>query len=367
MPGTPQKMTFRKMEQRLSLKQLIALEAHRQLIREETRQHPLQQLFWECTLRCNMKCRHCGSDCKISEVHPDMPFEDFEKVLLRVKEKYDSHKVLVIVSGGEPLVREDIVRCGRRIYELEFPWGMVSNGRLMSPGKIDELLHAGMRSATISLDGFEQEHDWMRGTQGAFSHAVEATRILAAEKSINFDVVTCVNRRNFDKLKEFKEFLISIGLKAWRIFTVFPVGRAANDPELQLSPEQYSGLMEFIAETRKEGRIRLSYACEGFLGGWEGKVRDHLYTCQAGISVASVRIDGAISGCNSVRGRFDQGNIYTDDFLDVWENRFEVFRDRRWARTGKCAECRFWRWCEGNGMHLRADDGSLIMCNLERL
>lgn len=355
------------MKPSLKFKQRLALEAHRQIIMEEVRQHPLQQLFWECTLRCNMRCRHCGSDCKISEQQADMPFEDFEKVLLRIKEVYDSHKILIILSGGEPLVRDDLALCGKRIYDLEFPWGIVTNGRLLNERKTEELIRAGMRSATVSLDGFEDEHDWMRGTPGAFRHATDAIRRLASDKRINFDVVTCVNQRNFGRLEEFKEYLISLGLKDWRIFTVFPVGRAADDPELQLSANQYRQLMDFIASTRKEGRIHLSYACEGFLGGYEGKVRDHLYTCQAGLSIASVRIDGSISGCNSVRAHFDQGNIYEDDFVDVWENRFQQFRERDWAKTGKCSECKFWRYCEGNGMHLHADDGSLIMCNLERL
>ena len=87
----------------LTLKQRLAFELQRQLIKDQAEKHPLRQLFWECTLRCNMRCRHCGSDCKTSALHPDMPFEDFEKVLLRIKEKYDSHKVMIVITGGEPL------------------------------------------------------------------------------------------------------------------------------------------------------------------------------------------------------------------------------------------------------------------------
>ena len=350
-----------------SLKQRIALNINSSFIKEEAREHPLMQLFWECTLRCNMKCRHCGSDCKISTIHPDMPFGDFEKVLLRIKEKYDSHKILIILSGGEPLMREDIVQCARRIYELEFPWGMVSNGRLMSPDKIEQLLRAGMRSATISLDGLEEDHNWMRGTPDSFTYASQAIKYLAAQSSIAFDVVTCVNQRNFPKLNEIKEYLISLGLKRWRIFTVFPVGRAASDPQLQISDEQYRQLMDFIVATRKEGRIHLSYGCEGFLGPYEGKVRDHLFSCQAGLSIASVRIDGAISGCTSIRSHYDQGNIYTDDFIDVWENRFASFRDHSQFRTEQCTDCKWWKWCRGNGMHLRDEQGRLILCNFKRL
>ena len=350
-----------------SLKERIALDVNSAFLKQEAREHPLMQLFWECTLRCNMRCRHCGSDCKVSTLHPDMPFEDFEKVLIRIKGKYDPGKILIILSGGEPLVREDIVDCGRRIKELGFPWGMVSNGRLMSAEKIKQLLDAGMRTATISLDGLEENHNWMRGVPDAFTYASEAIRILAAAKGIGFDVVSCVNRRNFGQLEELKEYLVSLGLKAWRVFTVFPVGRAATDPDMQLTAEEYKSLMDFIVRTRKEGHIHLSYGCEGFLGPYEGKVRDHLFSCQAGLSIASVRVDGAVSGCNSIRSHYDQGNIYTDDFVDVWENRFGPFRDRKVFRTDACARCKWWKWCQGNGMHLRDEAGRLILCNLERL
>ena len=351
----------------LTLKQRLAFELQRQLIKDQAEKHPLRQLFWECTLRCNMRCRHCGSDCKTSALHPDMPFEDFEKVLLRIKEKYDSHKVMIVITGGEPLMRQDIEKCGRAIYDLEFPWGMVSNGLLMTPRKIEGLLRSGMHSATISLDGFQQEHEWMRGIQGSHKNATEAIRILAGEPTIKFDVVTCVNNRNYESLKEFKDYLISLGLKSWRLFTVFPVGRAARDPELQLSNERFKGLMDFIKETRKEGRIAVSYGCEGFLGEYEGLVRDHMFTCQAGLSISSVMIDGSISACASIRSNLAQRNIYKDDFIDVWENRYQQYRDRSWMKTGECADCKYFRYCQGNGMHLRDDNGELILCHLKRL
>ena len=351
----------------LSLKQRIAFELQRQLIKDQAEKHPLRQLFWECTLRCNMKCRHCGSDCKTSALHPDMPFEDFEKVLRRIKETYDSHKVMIVITGGEPLMRKDIEKCGRAIYDMEFPWGIVSNGLLMTPQKIEGLLRAGMHSATISLDGFQEEHEWMRGVRGSFKNATEAIRILANEPSIKFDVVTCVNNKNYDTLPEFKEYLISLGLKNWRLFTVFPVGRAAQDPELQLSDERFRGVMDFIKQTRKEGRISVSYGCEGFLGEYEGKVRDHMFTCQAGMSISSVMIDGSISACASIRSTLAQGHIYKDDFIDVWENRYQPYRDRSWMKTGECADCKYFRYCQGNGMHLRDDNGELIICHLKRL
>ena len=336
------------------------------LVRAQARQHELRQLFWECTQRCNMNCRHCGSDCKLSSEQADMPFEDFEKVLIRLREVYDPGDILVIISGGEPLMREDIVEIGRRTSALGYPWGMVSNGRLMSDSMINSLLGAGMRSVSISLDGLEAEHNWMRGKPDSFRYAGHAIEVLAG-KPVAFDVVTCVNRRNFGQLGQIKEFLAGLGVRQWRLLTVFPVGRAASDPGLQLNSEQKRSLMDFIVATRKEGRIKASFGCEGFLGEYEGKVRDHYFTCQAGISVASVRIDGAISACTSIRADFDQGNIYQDDFVDVWEKRFGNMRNREWAGTGDCAGCRYWKWCHGDGLHLRDGDGRLIQCTMKEL
>mgnify|MGYP002975879608 CR=1 FL=1 len=169
------------------------------------------------------------------------------------------------------------------------------------------------------------------------------------------------------RAEELKAYLYTIGVRNWRIFTIFPVGRAANHPEFQLTDEEFTGVLEFIKKVRKEGRVHLSYGCEGFLGKYESEVRDHFYSCNAGISVASVLADGSISSCPSIRSNFHQGNIYEDDFMEVWEKRFQVFRNREWARKGECADCSFFRYCEGNGMHLHNDNGDLLFCHQKRI
>ena len=97
-------------------------------------------------------------------------------------------------------------------------------------------------------------------------------------------------------------------------------------------------------------------------------MRDHLYQCAAGISIASILIDGSISACTSIRGKYYQGNIYHDKFWDVWENGFEQYRNRNWMRQAEpCKDCKVFDFCEGNGMHLRREDGSLMLCHLHRL
>ena len=352
----------------LILRKKIALELWRQHERNTVAEHPLRQLFWECTLRCDLRCRHCGSDCKTLSEQTDMPLQDFLGVLDRVARRCDPHKVFVVVSGGEPLMRRDLEECGRAIYERGFPWGMVTNALHLTPERYRGLLRAGMHSMTISLDGLEEDHNWMRGNPQSFQRVSQAIDLLVATPGFTFDIVTCVTQRNYEKLDEIGNFLISKGVGRWRLFTVFPVGRAAHDPMMRLTDEQFRGVFDFIKNTRKEGRIRADYGCEGFLGNYEGEVRNRLFSCQAGVTVGSILCDGSISACTSLRANYHQGNIYQgDDFMDVWENRYAAYRNREWMRTGDCADCRYWRYCQGNGMHLRDDDGRLLLCHLKRL
>ena len=352
----------------LSLRRRLALEAWRLSENIRIEQHELRQLFWECTLRCNLNCRHCGSDCKSVASQPDMPKEDFLRVLDSVAAHTNPNKVFVVITGGEPLMRPDLEACGREIYKKGFPWGIVTNGLAMTEKRLQSLVGAGMHTITVSLDGLEDEHNFMRGNPQSFKRAVEAIRIISAEKRIKSDVVTCVNRRSIKNLDAIKELLVSLGVTGWRLFTIFPAGRAAKEDDLQLTAEEHRYLMEYIKRNRKEEkRITLNYCCEGFMGDYEGDIRDHFYSCQAGVSVGSVLIDGSIGACASIRADYHQGNIYKDDFWYVWQNRYEVYRNREWMRKGICAECNMFRYCQGNGMHLRDNNGNLLHCNLKKL
>lgn len=357
---------------KIGLRKRMGLEAARRIQLNLAKEHPLRQLFWECTLRCNLHCRHCGSDCRSlppTMGKTDMPKEDFFGVLDSIASKTDPHKVFVVVSGGEPLMRRDIVECGRGIYERGFPWGMVSNGLALTEEKFQALLAAGMHSMTISIDGLKENHNWMRGHEHSFDCVERAIKLLAETDSsyFQFDVVTCVTEHNYDELAVLREYLIKMGVRAWRLFTVFPVGRAVEYLSMQLSNEHLRGLMAFIRETRRDGRIKASYGCEGFLGSYEGEVRDGFFFCRAGVQVGSVLVDGNISACTSIRADYVQGNIYHDDFMDVWEHRFGLYRNREWMHKDECGECEMWRYCRGNGMHLRDDRGRLMTCQLMRL
>ena len=352
----------------MKLRQRIIFELERLRRKNLQQLHPLQQLFWESTLRCNVHCLHCGSDCSSSETMPDMPAGDFLHVLDKsVTPHVDPHKVLIIISGGEPLMRKDLAEVGAALKQRGYPWGMVTNGLALTEKRFRELIAAGLRSMAISFDGMELDHNWLRQHPLAFEGATRAIKLAAATMSLTWDVVTCVNQRSIKRLDEMQQYLWSIGVRNWRLITIDPMGRAADNPELLLTPEQHRYVLDYIREKRKQG-LHISYSCEGFMPDYEMEIRDHLFHCAAGVSVASILIDGSISACTSVRGKYYQGNIYHDDFWEVWENGFKDYRNREWMRKlAPCNDCKLFRYCEGGGMHLRREDGSLMLCHYRKL
>ena len=293
--------------------------------------------------------------------------EDFLHVLdSEVTPNVNPADLLIIFSGGEVLVRKDLEQMGHEVKRRGYKWGMVTNGMALTAERLNALLEAGLSSVSVSFDGFADIHNHIRQNPLSYDRALAALKFIA-KTGIAYDAITCVTPELVPRLEEWKELLIAEGITRWRIFSIFPAGRAGRDSSLHLSTEQFREVMEFIRRTRREGRIQLSYACEGFLGGYESEVRDHFYMCAAGVNVASIRVNGDISGCTSVRGNFTQGNIYHDKFWDVWQNCFEKFRNREWAKRDECKDCKVWEFCEGGGMHLRDDEERLMYCHYKML
>ncbi len=356
----------------------------------ETRVHELNYLFWECTTRCNLHCLHCGSDCTAATADKDMPLEDFLHAFDTIPKSELPRYFTVVLTGGEPLLRPDLSEIGHALRRRGVGWSMVTNGYLYDRAMHSRLMEAGLGALTISLDGLEEEHDWMRGHRGSYQRTLDAIAIAAQERRINFDVVTCVNQRNLPQLQAIHDLLASLGVPQWRIFTIIPIGRARNHPELHLTDSQFVQLMEFIKAKREattqanksnreattqafrhsnnQAFMNVTFSCEGYLGRYERKVRQNPYFCHAGINIASVLIDGTICACPNIdRTTFAQGNIYHDNLWQVWQNGFQPFRNRSWARRGMCKDCKAFRNCLGNGMHnWHGDCQEVINCHYHK-
>ena len=329
--------------------------------KNETEIHELNYLFWECTWRCNLSCRHCGSDCKAAAAVADMPFQDFLKAIEPLEKRYPRDTTIIAITGGEPLLRQDLADCGRQLRQHGFRWGIVTNGMLYDEARHRELLAAGLSSVTVSLDGLEETHNWLRGNPQSFHRALAALKLIAATPQLAYDVVTCVHPRNLPDLPPLKEILLANGIRHWRLFTIAPIGRAALDDDLQLSRPQVEQMLQFITNTRKERRIDLSFSCEAYTGKYEENIRNSYFFCRAGINIGSVLINGDICACPNVNRSYVQGNIYRDSLMDVWDNKFQTMRDRRWMQCGPCAHCKEFKQCLGGALHLRPNPESNIL------
>jgi radical SAM enzyme (rSAM/lipoprotein system) len=309
---------------------------------------------------------HCGSDCSKDNSIGDMPLIDFLSALDTIKLK--SENFIVVLTGGEPLLRSDIAQCGREIRNRGVRWSMVTNGYLYDEQKHNAMLNAGLGALTISLDGLENAHNWLRNKKDSFSKVDRAIDLAASSSRLNFDVVTCVNSRNWHELSALYDYLIQKKVKAWRLFTIVPIGRAKDHPELFLTDLQFKELMDFINEKRKLKMMDVKFSCEGYVGTYESKVRDQPFFCRAGINIGSVLIDGSISACPNIDRSFSQGNIYQDNFDEIWETKYQDFRDRSWTKSGPCAECADYTDCQGSGLHnWHENKENVLICHNEKI
>jgi radical SAM protein with 4Fe4S-binding SPASM domain len=328
---------------------------HRQYKKIESKEHQLLYLFLEITRACNLSCRHCGSDCGPEPSHSELTTESWLAVLTYVAKRF-SPAPTIVLTGGEPIVHPEFEKIIQTLHGLGLRWGLVSNGYALDQKEVDRLVRCGIYSITLSLDGLEDSHTWLRGKKESFPRVVEAIKIVSSSDIPLKDVVTCVSRRNLHELDSLADMLIRLRIPSWRLFRIFPSGRAAGGEELSLSVRESGEMLDWIGKNRKGLALKgcdLNFSCEGWLpAGIDARVRNHPFFCRAGINIGSILSDGRITGCSNNSDSFIEGNILKDDFAYVWQNRFEKFRNRSWVKETACGRCRQLKICQGSSIHL---------------
>ncbi len=323
---------------------------------EQLEKHDLIDLFWECTLSCNAKCKHCGSSAEGKKYPGELTTEEAKAAFKQIADSFDAHKILINVTGGEPLVRQDL--CEVMEYaskELGFFWGMTSNGILLNDENIEKLKKAKMATISISIDGLEKTHDEFRGVPGSYKIILENIKKLRKANFVDhIQVTTVVHKRNINELEELYEVMKGLKLDSWRLASMDPIGRANDNKDLLLDGKDLKRLLDFIVAKNKLKELRMDYGCPGFLGvKYETKARPWAFNCRTGINVASILYNGDLFVCPNVPRikSLMQGNIKKDNFKEVWENKYKEFRTKDRTKCTECETCTWWDYCLGGAFH----------------
>ena len=313
----------------------------------------LHNQFLELTLRCNLRCEHCGSRCG-DVVSDELSLETYRDFLGKIKRDFGTRGLMLCITGGEPLLRKDffdIMACAR---DLGFAWGMTSNATLIDREAARRLYETGMKTISVSIDGLPETHDALRGVRGAYDRAMRGIDALLEQGGFGeVQVTTVVTHRSIQELDKIYEIMKSIDIDSWRLTGIEPIGRALEHPEQMLTPNDHRQLLRFIKEERLKG-MPLSYGCCHFLGTeFEREVRDWYFLCGAGRCVASVTAGGDIRACLDIERTPEtlQGNILRDDFTEVWRSGFRTFRRSLAEESATCRACPLRRLCDRGSRH----------------
>ena len=318
-------------------------------------EHPsLKFLFFELTDRCNLACRHCGSSCSPKN-SKFLPKEQIFRVLESVKNCYGTQP-MICLTGGEPLLHPDFFEIAEYIHTNGFDWGITTNATLIDETAAAGLAKCGMTSVAFSLDGIKESHNALRGSATAYDRCLKGIQntVKLCPCTVTM-VTTVVSKLNIGELDSIYATVRSLGVDSWRVVNVDPIGRAANS-DILLNNRELLHLFNYIREMRQNPAVSLdvTYGCSHYLTlPYERELRDAYFICASGLYTASVLASGDIFSCLDIERlpELIQGNVARDDFVDVWENRFAIFRRDRVALNEDCRNCSDWLYCGGDSAH----------------
>ncbi|MDX9721359.1 MAG: radical SAM protein [Myxococcota bacterium] len=338
---------------------------HEMRIDRLVRRHELRYLFLEVTRRCNLHCRYCGSSCTPKEQSAELSTEAWLEIIEQIAHDFDPKRIMVAVTGGEPMLREGVFEIFAALRKHRFPFGMVSNGTLITPEVAQKLTASGIRSISLSMDALPELNDQLRG-RGSSQKVIDAIQHLRdAGYRGKLEIISTITKPAVATLDEMRAFVASLRLPLWRVAPVMPIGRAAEQPELIPNAADIRAILEFVRASRiDKAQPAPEFSEEGFLGErFEGAVRPYLCQCRAGVSIAGIRANGKIGACPELSTDFDQGDIKSERLSTVWKSRYRVFRDRRWTKKGPCASCDRYHVCRGGALHLYPNaEGDFLRC-----
>jgi len=297
---------------------------------------PPRLVVWDSTRRCNLHCAHCGA---AGETYPHELTT--EQICRAVDEMAALRVDMLAVTGGEPLLRKDLLTVLDYARQRGLKTGIATNGYLVDEAMTQRIGAAGVQSVQVSLDGLESTHNQIRGNAQSFRRAVEAVERLLRQGIPLVSVATTVGPHNLADLEGLGTLLEGLGVRLWRLAVVMPIGRA-READLLLRGEQLEALFAFVRRANRRGfRVYLGENLT-FLGRWERRLRRQPAICPVGFTACCIGVDGHIRGCpeqpDTAANR--EGSLLEEPLAAIWQRGFARYRRREILRTDpRCAAC----------------------------
>ena len=313
---------------------------------------------WELTLKCNMRCKHCGSYAGKDRVNE----MSLEQMLDVADQLADMGLRRITLSGGEPLLRENWDAIAQRLIERGVRVGMISNGYFMLDNiekfeRLKKLKGPGcMEIVAMSVDGLRETHDSFRRVPGSWDRIRDAYEALN-KIGIYTAAITSISNNNIKELDQMLQQFLKWKVKAWQLQTLFGGGRMREFPELMPGPEGVEIVARFIAQTRLDRYPILVYPadCVGFCTELEPLINEcPWHGCQAGLTSCGIEANGNVKGCLSLcpelqeNNPFVEGNLHTEKLVDIWNKPGAFAYNREFDPSkaeGCCADCRHLERC----------------------
>ena len=301
-------------------------------------------ISWNTTNACNMYCAHCYRDagCRAEE---ELNTEEGKKLLSEIAKA--GFKIMIF-SGGEPLMRPDILELVKYASDLHMIPVFGTNGTLITLDMAKKLKEAGARAMGISLDSLDpKKHDKFRSFPGGWEGAVQGMKNCAAV-GLPFQIHTTVMDWNQGELEAMTDFAVEIGAKAHHFFFLVPTGRAKTIEEESLRAEQYEDVLTRIMKKQQEVDIELKPTCAPqFLRiadqlGY--KTRFHR-GCLAGLSYCIISPRGKVQPCAYLN--MELGDVRETPFDEIWAKNEVLQKLRTLDYSGGCGSCNYKGACGG--------------------
>lgn len=319
------------------------------------------------TKRCNLKCAHCYLDAttKAGGASDELTTEECFRLIAQIAEV--NKGCLLVITGGEPLTRPDILDIARYAVAQGFMVVLGTNGMLINDRMARTLVEIGVMGVGISIDSLDPEkHDRFRGVPGAWQGAVAG--IEACKRSgLQFQIHFSAQPMNYRELPEVVEWAHGLGARVLNVFFMVCTGR--GEELTDITPAQYEEVLGFLVACQDKYKDmlvrarcaphfkRLAYEKDpnspitkatGYMGGG----------CLAGTNYARVTPNGDVTPCPYMP--LSAGNIRQRSFADLWEQS-EIFASFRYPHLkGKCGDCEYSEICGGCRARPYVDHGDWL-------